>query len=424
MRMTTAILLFAFPVLGAAPVPGELSEAELREKALKLNKEATNEDSADKKLKELNKDKVGTPKLVAAAAKVLKDADAGKNPFRFYPTIVLAKAAYSAKEYDAAEVFFASGVKQAVDDLKSGKMIVLAYTSQIDFYYSRKKYDNAIKACEKFLDIDGDSVVQNATIAVLDKKLRAMAKNNQADAAIDEINRFIKRFRSQFFYRMIKASVQREAGKYDDAVDTYKQTLDVIANDGDIPDGAKAAISRSIRYSLSAMYSEMGKIEKAYEELEKLMKDDPSNPTYKNDLGFMWADNNIKLEEAEKLIREAVEMDLENNKKLLEAGRIDAEQAKKANPAYIDSLGWVLYRRGKYEEALKALLESAGSGDEESDHIEIWDHVGDCYLALNKKKEALAAFEKGLTFEDISKKDADRRKKVEAKIAKLKAELK
>ncbi|CAN5181484.1 hypothetical protein BH11PLA2_BH11PLA2_07580 [soil metagenome] len=424
MRTALIATFFLSTVAFAAPVPAEPSEAELKEKALKLNKEATNEDAADKKLKELVKDKINTPKLVKVAAKILKDAKEGEKPFRFYPALVLAKAAHNAKEFDAADAFYAFCVKNATDDLKSSKLIAIASTSQIDFYLGRKQYDKAIKACEKFLELDGDETIQSQTIFVLEKKLRAMARNNQSDAAIEEINRFIKRFKEQFFYQMIKAGIQREAGKLDDAVDTYKDVLDKIENSNDIRDEAKKFLGHNIRYSLSGLYSEMNKIDKATTELEKLMKDDPKNATYKNDLGFMWADHDVKLEEAEKLIKEAVEMDLETNKKALEKGLITEEQAKKANPAYVDSLGWVLYKRGKYEEALKNLLESAGADDEESDHIEIWDHVGDCYLKLGKKKEALAAFEKGLTMEDVSKKDGERRKNVIAKIAKLKAELK
>ena len=48
----------------------------------------------------------------------------------------------------------------------------------------------------------------------------------------------------------------------------------------------------------------------------------------------------------------------------------------------------------------------------------------DCLLALDKKKEALETFQKALKMEDVTKKDAERRKKVTEKMNKLKAELK
>jgi tetratricopeptide (TPR) repeat protein len=420
--MRTALILSLFlavPVWAAEP-----TEAELIEKAKKLNKDATNEDAANKILKELTKDKPAAAKLTKVAAKMLADGKKDEKVFRFYPALVMAKAAHAAKEWDAAEAFYAHCVDAAVNDLKSHKMITLACTAQIDYFFARKQYDKAIAACEKFLDREDDETNAGEAMYVLEKKLRAMVKADKADDALTEINRFVKRFKNVFGYRLIKASVQREAGKYDDAVDTYKEIIEAIEENDRIDDDQKKEFTRSFRYSLSGLYSEMDKLDKCTEELEQLMKEDPDNPTYKNDLGFMWADHDMKLEEAEKLIRQAVEQDLANNKKYLERGLIDEARAKKANPAYTDSLGWVLYKRGKYEEALKHLLESAGADDEESDHIEIWDHVGDCYLKLGKNKEALAAFEKGLTMEDLTKKDATRRKNVEAKITKLKAELK
>ena len=113
---------------------------------------------------------------------------------------------------------------------------------------------------------------------------------------------------------------------------------------------------------------------------------------------------------------------MKEREKLADEGKLDKELAKKPNSAYIDSLGWVLYKKKDYVEALKNLKESIGTDDEESNHIEIWDHVGDCLLAMGKKKEALETFQKALKMEDETKKDGERRKKVTEKIKKLKAE--
>ena len=60
--------------------------------------------------------------------------------------------------------------------------------------------------------------------------------------------------------------------------------------------------------------------------------------------------------------------------------------------------------------------------DEDGSHLEIWDHLGDCHLALGEKKEAITAWEKALKYEDISKRDGERRRKVSEKLKKLRAE--
>jgi predicted negative regulator of RcsB-dependent stress response len=78
-------------------------------------------------------------------------------------------------------------------------------------------------------------------------------------------------------------------------------------------------------------------------------------------------------------------------------------------------MGWVLFKQKKYKEALP-LLKKASEDEEEGIHLEIWDHLGDVYSALDMKKEAIAAWQKGLTMEDVSKRDVDRRKSVTKKL--------
>ena len=51
---------------------------------------------------------------------------------------------------------------------------------------------------------------------------------------------------------------------------------------------------------------------------------------------------------------------------LLKDGKIDeGETAKDANAAYLDSLGWVLYKKKQYDEAKKAPAGDAAKDDEE-----------------------------------------------------------
>ena len=51
----------------------------------------------------------------------------------------------------------------------------------------------------------------------------------------------------------------------------------------------------------------------------------------------MWAEHNVHLDEAEEMIRKALDIEPDNG-------------------AYLDSLGWVKFRKGKFDEALSILL--------------------------------------------------------------------
>ncbi|QEL20099.1 tetratricopeptide repeat protein [Limnoglobus roseus] len=414
---------FTAPTLFAAPA-AELTEEQLVEKAKKLNNETKTLEDADAKLKELVKDKPGTAKLVKAAAKLQKAAKEDNKPFRYFATLVLAKAAHNVKDYDSAEVFYKACSDIAIDDLQSSEHIIRAVEGHLDFLMARKKYDQIEELCERVMAINGDdSLKQFSLIEVMSQLLMAQSRKGQTDKAVATADKLIKQFDGNFIFRQLKARVLTDAEKYEDAIKEYEAAVDAVQDNENLKKDQKERIVRGTKYAISGIYVLQNKIDEGTKILRELVKEDPENATFKNDLGFIMCDNDKNLEESEKLIRDAIALDLKAREKAAEEGKIGKDEAKKANSAYIDSLGWVLFKNKKYEEALKNLLESAGSDDEESNHIEIWDHVGDCYAAMGKKKEALETYQKGLKMEDVTKKDGERRKKVTEKVKKLKAEL-
>jgi tetratricopeptide (TPR) repeat protein len=149
--------------------------------------------------------------------------------------------------------------------------------------------------------------------------------------------------------------------------------------------------------------------------LQALVKKDPENPTYKNDLGFIWADHDMNLEESEKLVREAIEQDRKKRKKLEDL----TPDEDKDNPAYLDSLGWVLFKKKAFKEAKKYLLEAVES--KEGQNIEILDHLADVHVALGEKDDAIKIWEKALKSEPEtkSKREQERRVIVEKKLKKI-----
>jgi len=126
--------------------------------------------------------------------------------------------------------------------------------------------------------------------------------------------------------------------------------------------------SRALHYELAVCYEKMDQPAKVEEHLQACMVFDPGDPELLNFLGFYYADKNIKLREAEALLKKAL-------------------KAEPNNPYYLDSLGWVYYRMGKAKEALD-LVRRAIYGME-SDDAELRNHLGDIYL-LNGDKTAAA----------------------------------
>jgi tetratricopeptide (TPR) repeat protein len=154
----------------------------------------------------------------------------------------------------------------------------------------------------------------------------------------------------------------------------------------------------------------MDQLDKALKQLEFLLKKQPDNATYNNDLGYIWADHDMKLPEAEKLIRKALDLERQERKK--KPGLKPDEDHD--NAAYLDSLGWVLFKLKNYPEAKKYLLEAVK--DKDGQHIEILDHLGDVYVALGEKAEAVNIWKKALTLETKTRREKERKGQVEKKL--------
>ena len=67
------------------------------------------------------------------------------------------------------------------------------------------------------------------------------------------------------------------------------------------------------------------------------------------------------------------------------------------NGFFLDTLGWVEFKRKNYNKAVFFLEKSISILPRSS---EILDHLGDCYLMLNRKKEAIFEWKKAIKYEN------------------------
>ena len=101
---------------------------------------------------------------------------------------------------------------------------------------------------------------------------------------------------------------------------------------------------------------------------------DPQNAVTLNYLGYMNADRSVHLEESLAYIRQAVSLE-------------------PTNGAYLDSLGWVYFRLGKYDLAEENLTKaSLRMGSDPTVH----DHLGDLYQKTGRLKLAAAHWERAV----------------------------
>jgi tetratricopeptide (TPR) repeat protein len=93
-----------------------------------------------------------------------------------------------------------------------------------------------------------------------------------------------------------------------------------------------------------------------------------------------------------------------------------ALQADQNNGAYIDTLGWLEFRQGKFDEALSDLLRAAQKLTR--DDPVVLEHIGDTYAKLNKSAQALDAWQKAFNLDPQNKKLADKIDNAKTKMSK------
>jgi len=169
----------------------------------------------------------------------------------------------------------------------------------------------------------------------------------------------------------------RESKKAKDAVIMFEEALNEAQN-------AEADFLKPRFYvEYGAAAQEAGLYDKAAELFHKAIAMDPANAAEPyNYLGYMWAEQNSHLDEAEDAIKRALQLDPENG-------------------AYLDSMAWVEYRQGKYDQALENLKRAIENLPRED--AVVFEHLGDVYLKLNRVSQALESWQKAKTLDPSNK---------------------
>jgi tetratricopeptide (TPR) repeat protein len=210
--------------------------------------------------------------------------------------------------------------------------------------------------------------------------------------------------------RCARANILAQAGKFDQAV---AECLDLLRETTDRED------VRTIRHTLHVVHVLAKDNARAEEELRKILDDDPNDATANNDLGYLWADQGKNLQEAERLIRKAIELDRAQRS----SGTAVSADSDRDNAAYIDSLGWVLFRLGQLPAARKELEKAANLPDGPDDPV-VWDHLGDACFRLRDRPAALAAWKKAVELYETLKRRRldDRCQEIKQKLRLLEAQ--
>ena len=409
------LLLLASFALGAAPpepAPIRLdSDADRRKALLELN-ELSGTDPMRGRLKQLIDDRPErTKKLLATAAKMAKEKP---QPFNRNTTFLLAMAAENAKEVSISAQFYRLNVAQSMA-VGSERAVAVAYLGLIQTYQDNGKFSECEKACREALEVEADENgdLEGARPAIMRSMVTAVARKGEHDRALKLIDGMLQADSRNWLNLALKGRILRGADKLEEAARVYLDVIKKVEKETRLKEAARLEYVDDYRYALSGIYAELGEPEKAAAQLKLLVEREPDNPTYNNDLGFTYAEQGENLEEAEKLIRKA----LDDDRKQRKASPLYDADKDRDSAAYLDSLGWVLFKQGKPKEAKPHLLEAVKY--EEGQHTEVYDHLAEVHVALGEKAEAVAAWKKAVEAATSSKRDQKRKEQIEKKLEKL-----
>jgi len=184
----------------------------------------------------------------------------------------------------------------------------------------------------------------------------------------------------------------REAKHPQQAVATFEEAL----HESELESGEVANARFYFDYGATA--EQAGLYDKAADLFKKSIALDPANAADAyNYLGYMWTEHNMHLDEAADMIKRALQIDPNNG-------------------AYLDSLGWLEFRQGKYEAALGDLQRAAQNMTR--DDPVVFEHIGDAYSKLNRAPQALEAWQKARTLDPQNKNLAEKIDNAKTKVSK------
>jgi len=224
-------------------------------------------------------------------------------------------------------------------------------------YEKREQYDVAIEWYQK---VHVGDYAFDARLRIAD----LLGTSGQFDEAILQLDNMLKGSLSDSSVVRIyiaRGGILRSAGRYDEAMETYNTALDIVPGNSDL------------LYARALAAEKVGRIDILEADIKVILENEPDNAHALNALGFTLADQTDRYSEALGYLQRAIEI-------------------MPDDAAIIDSLGWVNYRMGNYEEAILLLRKALARFDDS----EIAAHLGEVLWVSGRQEEARQVWQNGL----------------------------
>jgi tetratricopeptide (TPR) repeat protein len=215
----------------------------------------------------------------------------------------------------------------------------------------QEQYDDAILVYEEIPETHKKHVLAQRGIANL------LVEKDEHDKAIKILEGIYDEYQDLDALIQI-GDIYRYQEDYNAAVKTYNRVVNTFET---VPEEYWHVL-----YARGMAYERLKKFEKSEKDLLAALEFRPDHPFLLNYLGYSWADQGINLTRAQEMINRAFEI--------------------KPDDGYIaDSVGWVHFKIGNYEDAIQYLETAVELLPYDAT---INDHLGDAYWKVGRKTEA------------------------------------
>ncbi|WP_169304727.1 tetratricopeptide repeat protein [Chloroherpeton thalassium] len=173
----------------------------------------------------------------------------------------------------------------------------------------------------------------------------------------------------KFRLRLLLGISLNQEGKDDEAITVLSDAIKLDSLGLVDTDSKVQAFS-----TLGIAYDRLKRYKESINSYEEAIKLDPNNALVLNNLAYTLAERGEQLERCLDMARIAVENEPDNG-------------------AYLDTMGWIYFKMGKYEEA-KVWIEKAVTLGRAGAVVQ--EHLGDVYLKLGNKEKAMEYWTKAL----------------------------
>lgn len=201
-------------------------------------------------------------------------------------------------------------------------------------------------------------------------RAEALRHSGRIDAAIEVLEQLARTHGDLPIVHNTLGDVFRQQQDYARAAEAYDKALSMMT---DPSDGKWFTL-----YARGITNERLGDWPAAEADFRAALELNPDQPQVLNYLGYSLVEKRIKLDEALGMIERAVE-------------------ARPDSGYIVDSLGWVLYRLGRFDEAVDPMERAAALMP--VDPI-VNDHLGDVYWKVGRKTEARFQWHRALSFID------------------------